>query len=202
MVLSAKNQLKGDFFSKVSWIGRSLGDTGQAIVEFALVAPALLGLLCGILEFSGIMFAQTLLEGGARQASRYGITGSSTAEVSREDMILQIIDDNSYGIIDTEEIEIETLIYESFDQVGQPEPFTDSNGNGAFDTGEAFTDVNGNSTWDEDMGRAGLGGPGDVVVYRLRYDWTVMIPIFRPFFGDAIALDANVAVRNEPFGNG
>lgn len=202
MILSAKNQLKDDFYSELSRKGRSLGDAGQAITEFALVAPALLGMLCGILEFSGIMFAQTLLEGGARQASRYGVTGSSTAEVSREAMILQIIDDNAYGIIDTDEIKIETLIYESFNQVGQPEPFTDSNGNGAFDTGEAFTDVNGNSTWDEDMGIAGLGGPGDVVVYRLRYDWTVIIPIFRPFFGDAITLDANVAVRNEPFGNG
>ena len=52
------------------------------------------------------------------------------------------------------------------------------------------------------MGLAGLGGPGDVVVYRLRYDWNVMIPLFRPFFGDAVTIDANVAVRNEPFGSG
>ena len=45
------------------------------------------------------------------------------------------------------------------------------------------------------------GGPGDIVVYRLRYDWTIMVPIFTPFFGDSVPLDANVAVRNEPFGN-
>ncbi|MDH3662382.1 MAG: pilus assembly protein [Alphaproteobacteria bacterium] len=177
----------------------TLDDAGQAIVEFAFVGPILLGLLCGVFEFSGILFAQTLLEGGARQASRYGVTGTSTAGVSREDMILQIIEENSYGVIDTDEIDMETLVYESFADVGQPEPFTDANSNGIFDDGEDFEDINGNSFWDEDMGQAGLGGPGDIVVYRLRYDWTIMIPVFRPFFGDAISLDANVAVRNEPF---
>ena len=91
------------------------------MVEFAFVAPVLLGLLCGVFEFSGILFAQTLLEGGARQASRYGITGSSTAEISREQMILQIIEDNAYGVIDTDHIDMETLVYESFADVGQPD---------------------------------------------------------------------------------
>ncbi|NJO36391.1 MAG: pilus assembly protein [Rhizobiales bacterium] len=168
-------------------------------MEFAFIAPALLGLLCGIFEFSGILFAQTLLEGGARQASRYGITGAETAEVSREAMILQIIEDNSYGVIDVNDIVMDTLVYETFSDVGQPEPFTDANGNDAFDEGEEYDDINGNGAWDDDMGSAGLGGPGDVVVYRLRYDWAIMIPLFRPIFGDTVALDANVAVRNEPF---
>ena len=201
MILSAKNQLWRDFFCLRSWKGRFLGESGQAIVEFAFVAPLLLGLLCGVFEFSGILFAQTLLEGGARQASRYGVTGSSTDGISREDMILQIIEDNAYGVIDTDSIDMETLVYENFADVGQPEPFVDANGNGTFDDGEDFDDINGNSSWDEDMGQAGLGGPGDIVVYRLRYDWTIMVPIFRPFFGDSVPLDANVAVRNEPFGN-
>ena len=199
MILSHKNQLRDDFFRQMTWKGRTLGEAGQAIVEFAFIAPVLLGLLCGVFEFSGILFAQTLLEGGARQASRYGITGASTAGISREDMILQIIDENAHGVIDTNEIDMETLVYQSFADVGQPEPFTDANSNGVFDEGEEFEDINGNSQWDEDMGQAGLGGPGDIVVYRLHYDWTIMIPLFRPFFGDAIGLDANVAVRNEPF---
>ncbi len=200
MILSRQHQLKSDFSFR-TWLF-SLGEAGQAMVEFAFVAPALIGLLCGVLEFSGILFAQTLLEGGARQASRYGVTGATAGDVSREDAILQIIEDNAYGIIDTEAIDMETLVYENFSDVGQAEPFTDANGNGTFDEGEEFDDVNGNGGWDEDMGVAGLGGAGDVVVYRLRYDWRLMIPLFRPFFGDAITLDANIAVRNEPFGNG
>jgi hypothetical protein len=176
-----------------------VGDGGKAIVEFALVAPIFLGITLSILEFSGIMFVQTLLEGGAREASRYGITGQQPEGVSRDDMILQIVGENSFGIIDMDELEMTTLVYDNFDEVGQPEPFTDENGNDAYDEGEPYTDVNGNGGWDDDMGAAGLGGPGEVVVYRMSYDWPIMIPLFQPFFGDHVTLQANIAVRNEPF---
>ncbi len=201
MILSSEVRLQRDSNRCSKRLGVMFCDAGQAMVEFALLVPALLGLLCGILEFSGILFAQTLLEGGAREASRYGITGAAEEDIGREAAILQIIDDNTFGVIDIDELDIETLVYASFGDVGQPEPFTDENGNGVFDSGEAFDDINGNGAWDEDMGVAGLGGPGDVVVYRLSYDWEIMIPMFQPFFGNDIALDASIAVRNEPFGS-
>ena len=50
---------------------------------------------------------------------------------------------------------METLVYDSFEDIGKPEPLTDDNGNGSWDDGEAFIDVNGNGVWDEDMGEAG-----------------------------------------------
>lgn len=201
MALSNKNQPWGEKNQFHPRAHPLLCDAGQAMVEFALIAPILLGLLCGILEFSGILFAQTLLEGGAREASRYGITGSTVEGIGRDAKILQIVEDNTFGIIDTDELNVETLVYETFADVGQPEPFSDTNGNGAFDAGEDFDDINGNGIRDEDMGVAGLGGPGDIVVYRLSYDWEIMIPVFQPFFGDDITLDASIAVRNEPFGS-
>jgi hypothetical protein len=173
-------------------------DGGKAIVEFALVAPIFLGITLSILEFSGIMFVQTLLEGGAREASRYGLTGQMPEGISREAMILQIVSENSFGIIDVDELEMTTLVYDNFNEVGQPEPFTDENGNDAYDEGEPYTDVNGNGGWDDDMGAAGLGGPGEVVVYEMSYDWPIMIPLFQPFFGDHVTLQANIGVRNEP----
>jgi hypothetical protein len=176
-----------------------VGDGGKAIVEFALVAPIFLGITLSILEFSGIMFVQTLLEGGAREASRYGLTGQTPEGISREAMILQIVSENSFGIIDVDELEMTTSVYGDFSDVGQPEPFTDENGNDAYDEGETYTDVNGNGGWDDDMGAAGLGGPGQVVVYEMSYDWPIMIPLFQPFFGDHVTLQANIGVRNEPF---
>lgn len=175
---------------------------GATIVEFALVAPIFLALLCAIMEFSGIMFAHTLLEGTAREASRFGITGSVPEGVSRAEQIRGILDDNSFGVIDPERVEMDTLVYESFEDVGQPEPHIDDNENGAYDLGEPYTDINGNGQWDDDMGAAGLGGPGEIVVYRLAYDWPTMTPLFQPFFGDTISLRANIAVRNEPFPGG
>jgi hypothetical protein len=177
----------------------TLGERGTAMMEFAFLAPIFIGMLGAIMEFSGIMFVQTLLEGSAREASRYGITGATEPGVTREDEILNIVRKNTYGIIDLDNLEIETLVYDDFSDVGQPEPFTDDNGNGAYDVGEDYEDINGNGGWDSDMGAAGLGGAGDVVIYRMTYDWHIMIPLFRPFFGDTITLQANIAVRNEPY---
>jgi hypothetical protein len=179
--------------------GAPRSDDGAAMVEFAFLAPLFIGLLCAIMEFSGIMFVQAILEGSAREASRYGLTGFANGGVSREDQILAIVQEHTYGIVDMDELQMETLVYENFADVGEPEPFTDENGNGVWDNDEPYTDINGNGTWDPDMGAAGLGGPGDVVVYRMSYDWDIMIPLFRPFFGDAVTLRSNIAVRNEPF---
>jgi TadE-like protein len=179
--------------------GAPEGERGQAMVEFAFLAPVFLGMLAAIMEFSEIMFVQAMLEGSAREASRYGLTGFTQGGVSREDQILAIIEQHTHGIVDMDELEVETLVYEDFADIGQPEPFTDENENGVWDNDEPFTDINGNGTWDEDMGAAGLGGPDAVVVYRMSYDWPIMIPLFRPFFGDSIPIRANIAVRNEPF---
>jgi hypothetical protein len=179
--------------------GAATGENGTAMVEFGFLAPVFIAILCAIMEFSGIMFVQAMLEGSAREASRYGLTGFTSGGVSRADQILAIVEDHTYGIVDMDELQMETLVYENFGDIGQPEPFTDENGNEVWDNDEPFNDINGNGTWDPDMGAAGLGGPGDVVVYRMSYDWDIMIPLFRPFFGDAITLQSNIAVRNEPF---
>jgi Flp pilus assembly protein TadG len=176
-----------------------LGQSGAAMVEFALVAPLFIALLCAIMEFSGIMFVQAILEGAAREASRYGLTGFTSGGVSREDQIRSIVEDNTFGIIDMDELQFTQQVYENFGDIGQPEPFTDENSNAVWDNDEPYTDINGNGTWDPDMGAAGLGGPGAVVVYRMAYDWNIMIPLFRPIFGDSIRLQSNIAVRNEPF---
>jgi TadE-like protein len=195
-------------FARVSWPRMAAlrrlrsaprNDDGAAMVEFAFLAPIFIGMMAAIMEFSGIMFVQAILEGSAREASRYGLTGFAQGGVSREDQILAIVEDHTYGIIDMDQLEMETLVYENFADIGEPEPFEDENGNEVWDNDEPFTDINGNGTWDPDMGAAGLGGPGAVVVYRMSYDWNIIIPLFRPIFGDSITLRSNIAVRNEPF---
>ncbi|HET6469736.1 MAG TPA: TadE/TadG family type IV pilus assembly protein, partial [Geminicoccaceae bacterium] len=169
-------------------------------VEFALVAPAFIGMICGIMEYSCILFVQTLLEGGAREAARFGVTGQEIdQDGAREARIRAIINEFTLSMIDVDHIDIDTLVYDSFEAIGEPEPYEDSNGNGAYDSGEPFEDINGNGVWDPDMGTVGLGGPGDIVLYRLTYDWPIIIPIFEPFFGEKVTLVANIAVRNEPW---
>jgi Flp pilus assembly protein TadG len=49
-------------------LGARLGEAGAAMVEFGFVAPIFIAIVCAIMEFSGIMFVQALLEGSAREA--------------------------------------------------------------------------------------------------------------------------------------
>lgn len=173
-----------------------------AVLELAFAAPVLFVAIAGVVEVSMVMFTITLMEGGLREASRFGITGNIPAGVTREQRILSLIEENTIGLVDAANSEVTYKIYPSFGDVGKPEPFTDSNPvNGSYDPGEAFVDVNGNGQWDSDMGLAGLGGPGDVVLYTVTADWRLLTPLVAPLMGNdgVMRLKASVAVRNEPF---
>ena len=132
----------------------------------------LLLFIIGSIEMAINLFIGSSIESAVMEASRYGITGTE-AGVSRADKVLEIVADRTYGLLDMDQVDMDTLVYESFADIGKPEPFTDQDGNEVYNSGEPFVDVNGNGQWDADMGEAGLGGPSDVVVYRLSYDWGI-----------------------------
>lgn len=177
---------------------------GSAIVDFALLAPALVLLLVGIFEAALLLLTQSLLQTAVGDAARSGIVGSELGASSREAAVRAAAERVGGSLLKPERLELETLVYPSFDDIGRPEPFVDVNGNGAHDPGEPFTDVNRNGHWDADMGRPGLGGPNDVVLYRVRYDWQPMTPLLRGLLPDGghLELRAAYAVRNEPYPEG
>jgi hypothetical protein len=177
------------------------GRRGVSAVEFALIAPVCMTLVCVFIDLSMVMFITNVMEGGLREASRYAITGYVEGGLTREQKIAVIIKDHSYGLITEADIAITYKIYPSFADVGKPEPFVDGNGNGKYDSGESFTDVNNNGVWDADMGKAGVGGPGDIVAYTVEYKWTLWTPLASEIWGDngAVKLAATIAVRNEPY---
>ena len=174
---------------------------GASAVDFAFIVPVFLLFVMGILEFSMVMVGETLLQSAVTDASRFGLTGRTLVGQTREEVIADLVASRTFGLIDSERLEFDTLVYPSFDSVGKPEPFTDQNASGTWDPGEPFVDTNGNGQWDSDMGAAGLGGPDDVVLYRVRYDWRMMTPMFRAIFppDGVVPMEASLAVRNEPF---
>ena len=176
-------------------------ERGGAAVEFAFAAPVLILLVVGIIEIAMVLFINTMLEGAVREAARYGITGYTVAGQTREQTIRQIVQDRTLGLIDMANLKIDYIVYPSFGDIGKPEQFTDSNHNGKYDTGESFVDTNGNGKWDSDMGAAGAGNAGDVVVYRLSYDWPLLTGLLNDLIGTngKMSLRASVAVRNEPY---
>lgn len=171
---------------------------GTTSVELAMGLPVLLSFVIGVIEIANLIFLSVSLENAVLHASRFGITGSSTAGVTRLERVRGIIEDQTFGRIPPEDLAIDTLVFEQFSDIGQPEPFADENGNGSFDEGESFSDVNGNGSWDEDMGTAGLGGAGDIVLYRVRYT-APSLTGFMDWATQAVQLTAAVAVRNEPY---
>src|SRR5258708_4467521 len=69
---------------------RLRGDEGGAsAIEFAFIAPMLVLLIGGILDVAMILFVNSALEGGIRDASRFGITGFTPAAISRETQIVE-----------------------------------------------------------------------------------------------------------------
>jgi hypothetical protein len=77
-------------------------------------------------------------------------------------------------LLNTDNVTISSNAYRECADINQPEPFTESNDNGVFDTRhEVFDDVNGDSAWDTDMGATDAG---DVVVYTVENLWVGLAP--------------------------
>lgn len=175
--------------------------SGSTVMEFAFAAPVMVTMIIAAMEFGAIMLTNTLMESSLREAARFGITGQQPAGKSRLEQIVEMIDERTLGLVDMSNAAVEVLVYPSFSDIGRGEDYVDGNANGAYDLGETFTDENGNGTWDADVGAAGSGQSGDIVVYRLRYDWPVMTPFASRFIGTngTLPLSASIVVRNEPW---
>lgn len=57
-------------------------ENGQSMVEFALVLPLLLLILCGIIDFGWIFYNQLSLENCVRDTARYGAVNAGNSECS------------------------------------------------------------------------------------------------------------------------
>jgi len=177
-------------------------ERGAAAVEWAFIGPVLALLLLIFIELSLMMFAHQMIEGGVRDASRWGITGQSdTGGLSREQYIAKVVKENTMGLISESDVTVTTKVYPSFTDVGTGEPFNDANNNGKYDAGETFTDLNKNGKWDKDQGVEGAGSGGDIVQYKVEYKWTVFSPMLQPFAdgNGQFSFQTVVVVKNEPF---
>ncbi|HVR65089.1 MAG TPA: TadE family protein [Verrucomicrobiae bacterium] len=181
---------------------------GASAVEFALVFPLAFFLIAASFELGMLMFNQAAIESAVREAARYGMTGQGT-ETQRTAAILAIVDKYTYGLVEPEDITITTETYPNFTDVDDPEPYTDANGNGQWDSGESFTEINGIPGHQDDRGEVGVGATSEIVQYTISYDWQMMILPFitnMPFFPDGKMVDnsvvhfvAKMTIRNEPF---
>jgi Flp pilus assembly protein TadG len=180
-------------------------NSGATMLEFALVAPFAVIMIMAVIELSLIMLAQNVMESATFTASREGKTGFVNNGETREQTILNVLNARAGSLLNTSEITITTTTYNNFNNIGQPEPYVDANGNSIRDDGENYTDINGNGEYDDDQGAEGAGAAGEVVVYLVSYPWHIFTPVISQLLGlqnSTITLSARAIIKNEPFNGG
>jgi Flp pilus assembly pilin Flp len=175
-------------------------DAGTTAIEFALIALAVVYLLVGIIEFAMAVTVGNSLEAATNLSSRLGKTGyvDEEAQLSQEQTIMDEVERRVGPMIDMAKVVVTHEVYNDFTSLNNPDVLADQNADGDTDDPGEWTDVDGDGFKD---GADGVGGSGNVVVYRISYPWEVMTPLIAQFVSDngIINLTAYSVVKNEPY---
>ena len=158
---------------------------GATAVEFALVATPFLGLTFAILETAGVFFASQALETATSDSARLIMTGQAQTQGFSQSQFKSAVCAKIFGLFDCENgVYVDVKTFTSFGNVTMNNP-VDANGN--------FVN---NFTYQP-------GGPGDIVVVRLFYQWPVYVTLLgfnlQNMSGGKRLLVATAAFRNEPY---
>ena len=178
---------------------------GVTVVEFAMVAPALVLILVGGLDFTYRLYVNSLLQGALVDSARLasvenpGIGGTGSVE----ERVAALIKDQVDTVAPSATITVTQSNYYDFAGIGNPEKIvTDVDTDGTYDEddGDCFEDINANGEFDLDAGRTGRGGANDVVFYEASLSMKALTPL-RSFVGgdDKYNLKAQTAIRNQPW---
>lgn len=178
---------------------------GIAAVEFAMIAPALIALICGTIDVGYLYMAQSSLTGAVAAAARESASTQERTEAQRDATMRARITAimTPFRPPAGRDLVITTTTYAKFGDT-RPEDYTDSNGNGRYDPAaagkpaEPYVDRNKNGQWDAAVPTGtDTGGLGEVVSYTATYP----VPhLFAFVFGSMlpyVELKATSVVRNE-----
>jgi Flp pilus assembly protein TadG len=158
---------------------------GAAAVEFAFVALPFLALTFAILETALVFFAGQTLEAATADAGRLIMTGQAqTAGFSQQDF-KDAVCARIYGLFDCNGgVYVNVKTYNSFSAVNNTPPVS---------SGKLQTDQMGYTP----------GGPGDIVVVTLYYQWPIYVSLLSNnlsnLSGNNRLLVATAVFRNEPY---
>ena len=185
--------------TKPTRLGRLKRDQkGAAITEFGFVAPLFMIILMGVFDSTHTTYTSALLQGAMQKAGRdltLESAGSKEAQIDQK-----VIDQVRNVVPDEAEIELEKLSHFEFEDIGEAEDFTDTNGDGVCNDGEPFEDANGNGTWDPNKGEEGIGGARDAVLYTAIVTYDRMFPMAGLVgMDEKVELRASTVLRNQPY---
>lgn len=85
-------------------------EEGQAMVEFALILPIFLLILCGIIDFGWLFYNQLTLNNACREGARYAVV--NTADNADTQAIINHIENSEYHVFANDGVKI-SVVYSS-----------------------------------------------------------------------------------------
>ncbi len=160
---------------------------GAVAVEFGLVAAPFLALVFAIMETAIVFFAGQALETAVADSARLILTGQAQSQGFDQAAFKTAVCQKVYGLFNCATgIYVDVRTFTSFGNVTMNSPL-DANGNFVNNT------------------QYQPGGPSDIVVVRLFYQWPVYLSLLgftmQNMSGGKRLLVATAAFRNEPYGN-
>jgi Flp pilus assembly protein TadG len=161
---------EADMLTTRRLVTRYRDNRGTSLVEAAIFMPLLLLLTFAIVDFAALFYAYLALENGVSQATRFAVTGNLLDNPADE------------GVKLSRQESIKLAMRNATPTLTIAD--------------DAFTFAHlspGETEW-----RSGTGGPSDIEKVTVRYGWTPMTPLLRPFFTDGrLTLVVDSAMKNE-----
>jgi Flp pilus assembly protein TadG len=158
---------------------------GSAAVEFAMVAAPFIALLFAIIETAIVFFASQTLEAAASDSARLVMTGQAQTQGFDAAKFKTAVCERIYAIFDCSGgMSVDVRTFSNFSSVDTAKPI-DAKGN---------VDL---------TAQYNPGGPGDIVLVRLLYQYPVWVNLFgyglANVSGGKYLMVATSAFRNEPY---
>jgi Flp pilus assembly protein TadG len=160
---------------------------GAVAVEFGLILLPFLALMFGIMETALVFFADQTLETAVADSARLIMTGQAQTQNLDAATFKNAVCSRIYGLFNCQNgIYVNVQTYSSFGSITNTPPL-DTNGNL----------VTSNFVYQP-------GGPGDIVVVRLYYQWPIYVSLMSlsqlsNMSNHNRLLVATAAFRNEPY---
>jgi Flp pilus assembly protein TadG len=160
---------------------------GAVAVEFGLILLPFLALMFGIMETALVFFADQTLETAVADSARLIMTGQAQTQSLTAATFKNAVCARIYGLFDCQNgIYVNVQTYSSFGSITYTPPL-DTNNNL----------VSSNFVYQP-------GGPGDIVVVQLFYQWPIYVSLMSlgnlsNMSGNKRLLIATAAFRNEPY---
>jgi len=153
-----------------------LNNTGQAVVEFSLVAILFFFMLLSIVDMGYMFYVNFTMQHAVREGTRYAITGQSNLGTDRRSALIQKIKNSSNGLYD-----------KNLHSPKNPTIKVISPSNVTFSNYTSGTVQNGDP-----------GKPDDVIVVSLTYTCPLITPVLKPFFnGGQYTFTVKSTMKNE-----